>query len=403
MRSSVPRRTIAFFVCAAAGIAAAAARDQQRPVIRARADLVTTDVLVHDGRGRFVPDLALSELEVFEDGVRQQVVVFTLSHGGRLVDLSRPAAARSAEGMIVPPARPAADSSGRVFVIVVDDLHMEPRQTPRVRDLLKKVAEELVHEGDLFAILSTGHSSIEVPPTYDRRRLYEAIGRITGAGLTPKEVIEAPAGSQGPAEVRHHAQVAFATAYDMMRELEKIRDRRKAFILISNGYDLNPFPGARARIEAERWGRGAEGTADPFLRQGDRFASADLAAQLAELTRAANRANTTIYAIDPRGLDAGPDIDQPVDSADWRAHVASSQDTLRVLADLTGGIAVVNRNDVTRALRQIDADSSDYYLLGYYSGNGDETRRRRTIEVKATRPGLTVRSRTSYTLPPAPR
>ena len=46
---------------------------------------------------------------------------------------------------------------------------------------------------------------------------------------------------------------------------------------------------------------------DPARRTGNQFAMADLVGELAELTRAANRANTTIYTIDPRGLVGGPD------------------------------------------------------------------------------------------------
>ena len=53
-----------------------------------------------------------------------------------------------------------------------------------------------------------------------------------------------------------------------------------------------------------------------------------------------------------------------------------------MLAELTGGIAVVNTNDHTKALRRIDAETSDYYVLGYYSTNPDPTRRRRQIEIR---------------------
>ena len=53
-----------------------------------------------------------------------------------------------------------------------------------------------------------------------------------------------------------------------------------------------------------------------------------------------------------------------------------------MLAELTGGIAVVNTNDHTKALKRIDAETSDYYVLGYYSTNPDPTQRRRLIEIR---------------------
>ena len=87
---------------------------------------------------------------------------------------------------------------------------------------------------------------------------------------------------------------------------------------------------------------------------------------------------------------------------EYHDYVRNTQDSLRVLADLTGGIAVVNQNDFTKALKRIDQETSDYYVVGYYSTNPDPTKRRRTIEVKVTRPGANVWHRTSYTLEDAP-
>ena len=81
-----------------------------------------------------------------------------------------------------------------------------------------------------------------------------------------------------------------------------------------------------------------------------------------------------------------------------------SQDSLRVLAEETGGIAVVNQNDFDKALKRIDAETSDYYVLGYYSSNPDPTKRRRQIEVKVTRHGRRrLVCRKEYVLKPPPQ
>ena len=66
------------------------------------------------------------------------------------------------EGIILPPARPTNDAAGRIFIIFVDDLHLDFRNTGRIRDLFKKISTELIHEGDMFAIVSTGPSSIAI-------------------------------------------------------------------------------------------------------------------------------------------------------------------------------------------------------------------------------------------------
>jgi hypothetical protein len=87
---------------------------------------------------------------------------------------------------------------------------------------------------------------------------------------------------------------------------------------------------------------------------------------------------------------------------DWLAYVRESQDSLRVLAEETGGIAVVNQNDFDKALKRIDNETSDYYVLGYYSTNPDPLRRRRRIEVRTTRPNVSIQARREYTLRPIP-
>jgi VWFA-related protein len=362
--------------------------------IKVGVELVTTPVTVRDSRGRFVPDLRHDEFELYEDGVRQTIVTFFLTHGGRIYNVAQPLAPPALEGLLLPQPLPTRDASGRIIVIFVDDRHFEPSQTPRVRELFGRITEQLIHEGDLFGVLSTGTSSIEIALTYDRRRLNEAKNRISGNGLRPRDVLDVPAGAQGPPEVRHHAHVAFTTAYDLKRELEKVRDRRKVLVYISNGYDLDPFAQTRTKREAERL---PESEADPFRPQTD-FSEADLVSQLSEVTRAAERANVSIFTIDPRGLTAGPDISEPIDMVEYQKYVSRTQDSLRVLAEQTGGRAIVNRNDFDRAVQFIDAETSDYYMVGYYSSNRDPTKRRRTIDIKVRRPNVDVRHRTEYTL-----
>ena len=372
-------------------LAAGSAATQERPVIRSRADLVTSDITVRDKTGRFVADLAPSDFEIWEDGVPQKLVTMVVSVGGRIRNQMEAAAtARPADGIVIPQRPGGGDTPGRVFVIFLDDLHLGFRETGGIRALVKMISDELIHEGDLFAMVSTGPSSIEIDPTYDRARLDRAIGRIAGNGLRVADIVSGPRGDGHP-EARHRAHVAFRTALDMLRQLEGVRTRRKAFIYVSNGYDLDPLPAATLP------------GGDPFARTSGVFAEAELAAQLAELTRAANRANATIYTIDPRGLDAGPDIDQQVNPIAWQNHLTRSRNSLRVLADLTGGFAAVDRNDFKSALARIHAETSDYYVLGYYSSNTDASARRRRIEVKVKRPGLTVHGRSEYVLPPQSR
>jgi hypothetical protein len=115
-------------------------QEPPRQVIRRQIDVVTTDVIVRDNRGQFVADLKKEEFEVYEDGVQQEVVSFVLTHGGRVYNQMLPAPPKPQAGIILPPARPTNDAAGRIFIIFVDDLHLDFRNTGRIRDLFKKVA-----------------------------------------------------------------------------------------------------------------------------------------------------------------------------------------------------------------------------------------------------------------------
>ncbi len=388
----------------------------QGGVIRRSVDLVATDVIVRDNKGQFLADLNKNDFEVYEDGVKQDVISFVLTHGGRVYNSTPAPAAPVMEGIILPASRPTSDAAGRIWLIFVDDLHLDFPNTGRIKGLFKQIANELVHEGDMFGIVSTGPSSLAIDLTYDRKRLTEAIDKISGAGLKPNEILEAPVGAEGPSEVRYRAHVAFDTAYNIMKTLEAVHNRRKAFIYVSNGYDFDPFAETRKQQAQDKWkemnpnagssddsGNNSSDASDtnPFLQKGNEFSFADLANELSELTREANRANTTIYTIDPRGLVGMPDLDQKVDMMDFQNYIRTSQDSLRVLSEQTGGFATINQNDFMKALKRIDAETSDYYVLGYYSSNPDPTIRKRKIEVKVVnRPNVELRYRTDYTLKP---
>jgi VWFA-related protein len=252
---------------------------------------------------------------------------------------------------------------------------------------------------------------------------------MTGNELKPTEIINGSGGPGGPSEIRYRAHVAFSTMSDGLKNLEQVHNRRKALVWVSDGYDFAPFKDARygtmavdspfeqnqssqarrqaaASQSANSGGQGIDPNNDPDViqqRQSEEFADADLSRELYEITQAANRANTTIYTIDPRGLVGPlPDLDENVDPQQWSEFVRKSQDTLRTLAEDTGGIPVVNTNDFTKALKKIDADTSDYYVIGYYSNNPDILKRRRSVDVRLKRPGLSVNYRKEYVLKATP-
>jgi VWFA-related protein len=373
---------------------------------QATTDHIRSHVVVKDSKGQFVPDLRPDEFQVLEDGVPQRITTFWRAFGGRMLSQLAETPVARTEGLILPPAAPPKDVSGRIFIVFIDDMHLQALDSIKTRKLLELIRDTVLHENDLVGIVSTGYSSIAVDLNYDyeHRRMNEAIKKVMGSALTPSEIINGAQMSDGPAGLRYNANVAFSTAYDILGQAAKVTDRRKAFLYVSSGYDFNPFKDSRYKAEQERYAvptenpngepsnqRGEVSPFDnPFEKGGLQFAETDLIAQIAELTRTARRSNVTFYTIDPRGLIAGPDINLDLGAREWQDYLNNTISSLKVLAEETGGICICNTNDFRRGLQTIDNEMSDYYLIGWTTSNPDPLKIRRKIEIKVTRPGLSV-------------
>jgi hypothetical protein len=131
-------------------------------------------------------------------------------------------------------------------------------------------------------------------------------------------------------------------------------------------------------------------------------------AEFHSLLDEANSANTSFYPVDPRGLVV---FDEPIDkmrtglpaagsttftppSVD-AARLRAREDSLRVLAENTDGLAIVNSNNLAAGMKRIVDDLSAYYLLGYYS-SGKLDGKFHAITVRVKRPGVQVRARRGY-------
>jgi hypothetical protein len=220
-----------------------------------------------------------------------------------------------------------------VWLIFIDDLHLDFPATGRLKNLLRAVFDQLVQEGDLVGVVSTGPSSIAIDLTRDRGKLAAALDKSSGAALKPSEILTGP--DLDSSENRYRAHVAFSTAYDVMKMLASVRSSRQAVIYISNGYYFDIWAGG-VRM----------GAANPFTLK-PRFPPTlkevslqHLRDEVAELCAQATRANTPIYAIDPRALSGPLRIDPKLDDAAWQRYWTTTRNSLRVISEQAGGFVV---------------------------------------------------------------
>ena len=239
---------------------------------------------------------------------------------------------------------------GCAWLIFIDDLHLNFPATGHLKNLLKTVFGQLVQEGDLVGVVSTGPSSIAINITRDRTRAVAAVDEVSGAGLKPSEILAVP--DVDSSEVRYRAHIAFRTAYDAMKVLTSVRSPRQAFIYISNGYYLDVWAGGVRR-----------GSANPFTLPRKEFeGSADrpsslslehLRDEVAELGAQATHANVPIYAIDPRAFSGATTIDPKLDDVLWQRYLTTTKNSLRVVAEQTGGFVI--EDDLESGLNRIAA------------------------------------------------
>lgn len=377
-------------------------------VVRITTNLVQVDAVITDKDGKPVPDLKPEEIELFEDGRKQKITNLSYQVIESRATEERPAsrAVTDKNAPPVPPTRSRPEDVRRTIAIVVDDLGLSFESTHFVRQALKKFVDRQMQSGDLVAIIRTaGGMGALQQFTMDKRQLYAAIERIRwyasgrggigafapfGGGSLAEEP---PANDSSliPGEDAEQFRTDVLTvgtlgAVDyVVRGLRELPGR-KSVLLVSDGLRLfsRDDPGGNHRVlEAMR-----------------------------RLTDRANRAAVVIYTMDARGLQtlgltaadntSGLRPDQVVGLLAGRSsEFSESQDGLIVLAQMTGGIAIRNNNDLSSGIRTVLEDQKSYYLIGYRPEDStfDRFGRRKFhhLSLKVTRPGkFKVRMRTGF-------
>jgi len=360
--TSAVRAAIAF-VALASGDVFSAAQAPGQPTFRAGIDLVELLVTVLDHTGRPVVDLRLEDFELRVDGVRQSIEF--------LREVRRHAARATPPGKLSP--RDSADShvsadsplgaqDARPVVILLDDTHVSPQRTSRLRHLVSEFLERHTQPEDLISILAVSGSPA-VDFTTDRARLRSHAEMLSGRNT----------GESGPQERAYNLRSTLATLERVALAATEMRGRRTSVLFISEGSEYNAF------AELDR-------------------ASGEIGRATHQAMHALRQSSVTLYAVDPRGMmqpDAetaehnafGKNIGNDIRDPSPRAQMSASMRGLEMLAKETGGFAVVNRNDFDVALAQVDEHAGNYYLLGFYPPSAPQpgVYRRAAVSVRRSR------------------
>src|SRR5688572_3028076 len=189
LSTSTCARAVALTVAAAVLGAVAVAQTPgtpPRPTFAVSVDQVDVDVTVVDATGQFVSGLAPEDFQVFEDGVPQRIGTFSL------VDLPRERQQPFLIGgrLAAPDVRSNKNAlAGRVYVLVLDDLNVNPIRSLYVRRSARQFVERHFGPNDLAAVVaSSGRKDVAQEFTSDPSLLLRAIDGFVGQRLPSSEI-----------------------------------------------------------------------------------------------------------------------------------------------------------------------------------------------------------------------
>ncbi len=192
-------------------------------VVKISTTLVQIDVTVTDKSGKVVTDLKPEEIEIYENGEKQNITNFSFVSNIRAQTEKSVARTTDKTAVPIPPTQLRPEQVRRTMALVVDDLTLSFESVYFVRRALKKFVDEQMQDGDLVAIIRTGGGVGALQQfTSDRRQLYAAIEKVrwnpTGNGKI---------GAFAPLEASplERAKANGATVSDEQLEAERNRDQ----------------------------------------------------------------------------------------------------------------------------------------------------------------------------------
>jgi VWFA-related protein len=369
-------------------------------VLRTNTRLVVVDVVATDNRGQLIGDLKPGDLAVLEDGKAQKVSSFTFHPPGKMeVVISSHLPTNVVTNAPV-------FQASSLNVMLLDTLNGDFAEQAYVKDQLLKYLSraQLVRPIALFAM-------------EDRLVMLHDFTTDATALKSVVEKFKPPARNNNAETVQSRAS-AFTTHGDFhssdrdigntLNQLNALAKTltgypgRKNLIWLSESFPINLFPDSMAN------GAGGLCSGDGCASSGGRSTGTSLGSQggspmnlgrsalegngegdykdyamlIKKVSDALMNAQVAVYAVDAGAVGKDERI---------AAHV-----TMNDMADRTGGKAFINTNDLVASMSSSVDDGSTYYTLEYYPANKTWDGQFRTIQVKSSRPGVSLRYRQGY-------
>ena len=398
---------------------------------------VVVDVVVRDRRGRPVAGLGPGDFEVYEDGVRQQILAFEpytpadvpATADEALAEIERVSSGGGSE--------PGSLSVGPPIIALAWD-RLEPESRALAYDAARRLIETKAG-GELVGVFLTDMSLRTIQPyTTDKERLEKAVRQLAtrpGTDLSressPVDNMQAnpetpdtagaedgtlPIGTPVEKIDPNYRGPGWKGLIAMMLRMERtyklmlqdMRGNASMHALMALVDSLGDLPGRKTVL---------------FFSDGLTITS-QVEPKYRALIDTANRHNVSVYSFDSAGLrvhseqrktarlvrergNAG--LGGGFRNDKWLTDLEENERELRqdpavslgILAERTGGLFIDNTNALDLAIDRINDDRRHHYLLSYTSSNPSQDGTYRRIEVKVNRRDMEVRARHGYRAAPA--
>lgn len=420
-------------------------QDAPTEVIRTNTELVQTEVMVFDAKGRFVDGLKPEQFEIVLGGMKQPVSFFERITAGSQAEAAQLAAARRNPAKTVNPvnsgspgtsankngpanaAAVGATDVGRVLFFFLDDLHTSPASLARARKALLRFVDEQMNPNDQVAIVSSsGQIGFLQQLTDNPAVLRAAIGRLNDKfvkeGYPGKTQISEYMASQiedyknrqllaylmeatkveqqmGPGT--RHGDHRPAASYSSLPFIENRINQINTQSRLATIGTLDALKGLMLSSSALPGRKVLVFLSDGFLVSERKSGVLEA---LEGVTEAAKRSGVIVYTMDLRGTAFGMGSTVDVSSSNvaefsarkigMAGEVAATQEPLKRIAEETGGRAILNSNAIGAGISQAISETSDYYLLAWRPDSDEQRQGKQRLQVTVKdRPELRVRLR----------
>jgi len=380
-------------------------------------NLVNVDVYVTDKKGNAIHGLTKDDFELFEDDRPMTITNFYAVAEGQAAseEAPQPEAAPAEPGLTarIPDTLEVPEDQRLHLVVYIDNWNIKPFNRNRVFSSIRDFLRTQIGREDRVMLMTYDREPhVRRPFTSDATAIAAAlfdIEKLSANGIRQEserrqvlqDIEDYDSAGRAISRVRMYAE---SVQSDMNFTIDSIRNTvsslaglpgRKAILYVSDGIPLvaaeDAFHAIQEKFSASNEGTGASLEARQF----------DLSRRFKEVVASANANRITFYTIDAAGLRVSTAVSAEnarattssgyVDSVHWH----NIQSPIRMIAEDTGGIAIVNTNDPTKGLQRVATDLRNYYSLGYspaHSGDG----RYHEIEVKTKNRDYQVRHRDGY-------